>query len=59
MVNTLESDEGITIEEEEKKEESDENVTERKPAGKLLTNIEVHNMLMRLFENDKEIMLLL
>jgi DNA-directed RNA polymerase I subunit RPA1 len=51
-------DEGITIEEEEE-EESDEEVAERNPAGRLVTNIEVHNTLMRLFENEKEITLLL
>ncbi|KAA8914558.1 hypothetical protein FN846DRAFT_926797 [Sphaerosporella brunnea] len=53
-------DEGITIEDEQEEEESEEEgATERNPAGKLLTNIEVHNTLARLFENEKEITMLL
>lgn len=56
-------DEGITIDIEEEVEESEEDTQEeersRNEAGKLLTNIEVHNTLVRLFENEKAIALVL
>jgi DNA-directed RNA polymerase I subunit RPA1 len=51
-------DEGITVEEESEEVGSEDEV-ERNPAGKLLTNIEVHNTLVRLFENERDITMLL